>query len=126
MHKKTIVVDRQTWVFGAAYSAERGFSQLLNCRNNQCCLGFLCEQCGIPRDRLRSVSIPQQFSFKQTLLENREAELDPFFKDAVRINDDEDLRREDREQQLQELFAKYGFELVFKNQYFDHQETSLV
>lgn len=126
MDKKTIVVDRQTWAFGDASTSVRGYTQLLNRLGNQCCLGFLCEQCGIARDRLRGISLPQQLSFRGTLLENRRAELDPFFKDAVLINDDEDLRREDREQQLQELFAKYGFELVFRNQYFDHQEASFV
>ena len=117
----TIIIDRNRWVHAGRENA--GKTKLLNDEGYQCCLGFYCEQSGIPRSLLRNRTVPvEDSSWREAVPALYQtcdvppwhpAWLSLFCANAIRLNDDVSLRDEEREQGLIDLFRENGIELVF-------------
>lgn len=127
------VVDRSKWrsggVIGAPYVTGKGITLLLNSEGFQCCLGFVCEQLGIERERLRGQTFPMDLKVEkdhpvQVLLLERKSlpySLDSDYctleNHAANVNDDTTLTRKQREKKLIRLFRDFGHTLKFVGEY---------
>lgn len=92
----------------------------------RCCLGFVCEQAGITKDRLLNVAspklirglmprVPEPLKFLVVdpgLFHSQDL---PLAIAAMEINDCEQMGEEEREKRLQDLFSEHDVELVFIN-----------
>lgn len=129
-------VQRAKWRCGGPNGSTahgRGDTRLVNRENYQCCLGFVCEQLGIPHDelvnRLSPAALIFDFDCKDAFVTfhdilRRELRYDEnggrnsrLCRRAVEINDGDTDTREERERKLTALFAEYGHELVFEGEY---------
>jgi hypothetical protein len=111
-------VDRAKWLRG-------GGGVLLDNKGCMCCLGFVSEQCGVPRDALMLHATPcrtsAKFDLQGFLTELRERSWadEPFWGntrlagDAMEVNDNENLTDSERERELVAIFGGHGYELEF-------------
>lgn len=123
--KKTYTIDRRTWSRGRT---ETG-SLLLGPDGRQCCLGFVCEQMGVPREKLANMATPKSlFALHILTLVTPPLELlvkrddyddsivhTSLTSTAMVINDASSITDAEREAWLIELFAEHNVRLVFKN-----------
>lgn len=100
---------------------------LLNAKGKLCCLGFISEQLGVPRDAIFDKGEPYEIASQwldkipqlMEVSENSSYEDEPTIyttlttREAIDINDDEDSTDMDKIAKLTELFAKVGIELEF-------------
>lgn len=116
-YKDYFYVSRKNWLRGKGCKN----SYLLHPTNgSMCCLGFFCNQLGVPKEDLKRLKEPQQ------LLEKKGWEDIPYLMNihsenqkqltitAMVINDDDFIEDDIREEKLIELFASEGIELEFK------------
>lgn len=141
---KRFVIDRSKWRFGGVLGESLGLTALLNQDNYQCCLGFASEQLGVPRSALEAVIVPIEIEYDDrscligSLLEEIKQsdgiddEGDPdlivvqreMTRKAITVNDGVSFAsQEEREQQLVQIFAEGGFELVFEGEYTEKQKA---
>ena len=131
MAPTTFTVDRKFWV-NARNSSDWNPSRLLNFNGMRCCLGFYCEEAGIPQEDLQDRISPNWLCEPETknglvvLRSDLPQKLYPqgslqkaqhLFARAMQVNDNRSLSDSDREQALIVLFAKYDIELTFVGSY---------
>ena len=95
--------------------------------SKMCCLGFACEQLGVPREKINDFTMPQAVTY---IFPEYEAMLAPFIEKghsshlpanntlslvAARINDAFDLTQDEKESQLITLFAEHGHTITFED-----------
>ena len=115
--KKTYTIDRRTWDRG------RTGSLLLGPDEKQCCLGFICEQAGVAREKMFAVGTPaglvkhvQEMPSSLSVLITTKIlgiQNSPLAEEAMRTNDRLDINDASREQQLISLFKSYDITLEF-------------
>jgi hypothetical protein len=124
-------VEIKTWA-RVNEDLDMGESNLLNDLGNKCCLGFVCEQLGIPNIKLLEVSEPAYLfnldhSNKTTeeqdkLLETLSSFVErnkTHFKNssltvkAISINDNKNITDENKINGLKSLFKEYNHEIEF-------------
>jgi hypothetical protein len=147
--KKSFTVDRKTWlhagvlaVDGAAIKRAAALKLTLNqvattpCSElysesvkMMCCLGFVSNQCGVPKKAMAGVASPTNIGSHEEklfdiLIEDPKGEYDYTILDetnlamaAMSINDDDSLTNKERESRLKDLFKKHGFTLKFTGAY---------
>jgi len=114
---RKVLINRENWCRGKI--PEYGVSQLLNDRNNMCCLGFSCNQLHrIKKKEMLNMPFPDNIS---SLLPKNSVLLDgvidsDFSCQAAEINDRSGLPEKLRETQLTKLFAENDIELTFKGE----------
>lgn len=102
------VIDRKTW---RRPGKGRGDTQLENKLGYKCCLGFICEQSGIPN--ILNVDVPSDL-----LKPDREKvnwithKVETSF---IEANDSYLISDNIREEQIKELAAEHGHEIEFIN-----------
>lgn len=93
-------------------------SSLLNYAGQRCCLGFECEQCGIGPADILGVTIPGVIKGRYRseiwhLANESMSGYTDFSGSAMVINDHMDMSYETKKKELVELWAEYGWTLVF-------------
>lgn len=93
------------------------FTRLLNSRGLQCCLGFECEQCGVPRSAIWGRPTPCGIADKSDLakvphLLGRGGN-SAFACEAIDINDSAFLSHKAKKAKLKALWAEQGWKLIF-------------
>ena len=107
---KTFYVNRKTW----------GTSRLLDIDNGKmCCLGFLCRSFGLKSKDISGYGYPEQMkaSLQNKLpvwLRYELGKSKELYHQIGRINDDEILTWEKKEELLKPLFAAQGIKIVFR------------
>jgi hypothetical protein len=108
MAKFKTVVKRSEWLRG------NGGGRLLNDEGMKCCLGFRCEQAGIPLDNLRGKQLPYEVKGKSKLpWWLRSVNLEGKASQAAIANDAHSLTDEEREAEITEIFKNQGEEIEF-------------
>lgn len=113
---KTYYVSRKKWLRGQGEKS----SALLRKDGMRCCLGFVGEQCKIPRKALINKKTP--ISLKVDIRDRWPkwmvgAGLHINSEDAytaMRTNDDEGMTEREREKRLREIFRANGDRIVFR------------
>lgn len=120
---KKLTIERSKWLSPAP---EDSNTAMYNSKK-MCCLGHLAHKVyGVPKSVLRNTSSPESVANKTKLLDDSVL-LSPdeignsffrkhhtFFSDyAMRINDDRNLSRKERETKLKRLFAEQDIKLTF-------------
>lgn len=114
--EQTFVVKRNNWARGGV----NGTSRLLNRFNNMCCLGFVCNQLGIPKRDLKGVGSPLYLSDKWDIpylindYKNNAFGYDFLSYPAMNINDNPVISDKEREKKLKRLFNKHNLDIVFE------------
>lgn len=123
-----ITIELSNWRRGGDLQnqEEWGTICLLNEKDKLCCLGFISEQLGVPRNALYEIGEPSDIDSQWAdkipqLLEisNDDDGFEPTIyttlttTEAIDINDDENSTDMDKIAKLTELFAKVGIELEF-------------
>lgn len=129
MKKDYLIIDRAKWRIGGEgiHKTGEGNTALLNDEGFMCCLGFRCEQMGIPKKDLLGAVTPDSLSElydipdlieKVGSYDGYDAYDDtPFTQEAVNINDNTDLSPEEREKAITKHFKKIGVIVEFKGRY---------
>lgn len=112
---RKFVVDRKKWLRG-----EGADDSGLLVRGRMCCLGFVCQQCGIEDWRLIENSMPSPRwdglpDWLTPSAHDFEGAWDSVLGCLARTNDARDLSGPKRELELQRLAALAGFEFEFIN-----------
>ena len=111
---------------GNAYDIDIvGNALLLNKVGRMCCLGQICEQCGIPREALLGISTPRMLDHKyQTFVPSglltegydrgiRKYVSTQVANDMVSDNDLPNINQQERERRLKASAIKAGFRMKF-------------
>ncbi len=131
-----LIIDRARWRTGGDNIPNTGIgkTRLLNEEGYMCCLGFACEQSGVPKDVILDKASPSCISeeseeftheYDEALLNSRllSQNVKGFFinsdlsETAMNINDSISLTIERREFEIEELFGGYGIKVEFINEY---------
>lgn len=117
-----IVVDRSRWGRGS-----KGGYLVRSRDRKRCCLGFACNQTGVPIEAMIGEGMPYDLRdlFLDQLVKAGLLDLHPnlgvhnsaFAKRAAEINDSIALGRREREQRLMDLAKEFGHEFVFEGEY---------
>lgn len=111
---KTITIDRSKWNRGGGkYSKILGVTSLLSPKGGMCCLGFICNQAGVPKEHMLNKEMPGRVHHKRVprCLVSNKMNSDLAI-DASTINDYEDMAENTREAKIKKLFADH-FNIVF-------------
>lgn len=123
---EVLVIDRSIWSTG---THGKGITQLLNDHGYKCCLGFECLRLGCMEDEIRNEGDPCEVlkpltnlnDFNEGYNENgdyfSECYSSEFAIRAMKINDDENIDDEIREDKISEHFKKVGITVEFINEY---------
>lgn len=125
-------VNRNKWRCGGrgANLHGKGRTELLNTEEYMCCLGFCMEQEGFSQEDLERFCYPRacagwsdkkdSYFFRENIKYGEKYYIDSdLSKKAYRINDDNSITREEREEKLIALFNEYGHEITFEGEYED-------
>lgn len=118
MKKDTYTIDVDRWRSGGNGSNRlgSGHTQLENNLGFCCCIGFICKQSGVSRDKILAKPVPKGEDIEIQFLYERNAErASNLLTQAITINDMESISLEERVKRLRLLFKDYGIRLVFKN-----------
>lgn len=115
-------IDRSKWRTGGNWGKHRtgeGDTELLNKEGYMCCLGFRCNQLGVPKKDLLGVSSPRETKWEviPDLLDDLTYFNTIFCQDAMSINDDKNLTPKKREERIKKHFAKKKTRVVFTGKY---------
>lgn len=125
-NKTKVIIDRSKWRTGgdSDIATGEGNTLLLNKEGYQCCLGFICEAAGVPREKMQGWCLPgsvdmvvegltEYFDFGR-----HDACIDTkLANDAVGINDNGVMSPAEKERKLLELFKDSPYELEFVGEY---------
>src|SRR5690349_14249491 len=114
--KDVLTINRAKWRTGSysSYRTGKGETQLLNTEGCMCCLGFRCQQLGIPKKDLLDIGEPADVEWEVIPdLVTKDGTNTAFCDQAMTINDDEDITTEQREAEIIAHFAKKGTKVVF-------------
>lgn len=128
-------VDRSKWRRGGnitGLATAYGMTELINDKDNQCCLGFALEQCGVARECLKfggpeeavlnmircGTPIPDSVLSFVNIEDNYEADVTDSIlsEDAIKINDSTGSDAA-REAALQDLFIRHNHTISFYGEY---------
>lgn len=115
--KDYLIINRKKWKTG---SHGFGKTNLLNSDSRMmCCLGFRCEQMGIPKKDLEDKFYPSSLSREYTIpgLINSKGCNTKFANKAIEINDNSNITSEVREKRLIALFKKVNIIVEFEGKY---------
>lgn len=123
--KDYLIINRAKWRTGGTtiyndYSTGKGYTALLNEEGYMCCLGFRCEQMGIPKENLLGKSSPENLSDDWDIpdLIDFEGKNTSFVNEAIKINDNTMLLdKKTREKEIKEHFATIGVTVEFTGKY---------
>ncbi len=124
--RKKLIVNRSKWRSGDGMTQKRssgkGEIRLLNNEGYMCCLGFACKQFGDLEDKhILHLDSPKQAYTAIEKLSNHVfhdcVQNTSLSKQAMTINDDSLLTREEREKELKALFSKFHVDLSFVGKY---------
>ena len=134
--KKSFVVDRAKWRCGKEGRYATGIrdeegclakTKLLDEHGSMCCLGFVSQQCGVPKKALDTYSPanlePAQARkvcpvlIKPDGWEHPEESGTQLNGEAIKINDNVHLTRRVREKRLKAVFKKHGYSIKFIGRY---------
>lgn len=122
--KDYLIIDRSKWRTGGESPSKtgKGYTQLLNKQGFMCCLGFRCNQMGIPKKDLLGNHIPEHLKGLYDipdLIEEDEGKWSDtaFTQEAININDDESITSTEREKSIKEHFATIGVTVKFVGKY---------
>ena len=125
-------IDRAIWL-NASAPYGMGSTLLHNKQGNMCCLGFVCEQLGVPRENLTGVDTPGLLDLEElpdslaeslSLLRQGASTDTELSSSAMDLNDSDDYTPVEREKLLSQLFRNYGHELEFTGAYPDAEVVS--
>lgn len=121
MKKDYLIIDRAKWRTGGEgiHKTGEGNTVLLNDEGYMCCLGFRCEQMGIPEKLLLNVGMPSGLynSYDIPDLINELGKNSEFAVQAVKINDDGEPSPKEREKAITKHFKTIGVTVEFKGRY---------
>lgn len=125
MEKDYLIIDRSKWRTGEGGLNEtgKGDTMLLNKQGFMCCLGFRCNQMGIPKKHLLNKGMPEELADLYNipnLIEGDDEDgwIDTEFTNAaIRLNDNGYITSKARENAIKEHFAKIGVTVQFKGKY---------
>lgn len=124
MEKDYLIIDRSKWRTGEGSFSEtgKGDTQLLNKQGFMCCLGFRCNQMGIPKKDLLNKGTPEALADLYNIADLIEGDEDgwgntKFAKEAVHLNDSIRLTSKEREKAIEEHFATIDITVQFKGKY---------
>jgi hypothetical protein len=121
--KDYLIINRAKWKTGGSGKDVKGHGLgttcLLNSTGFQCCLGFRCQQMGIPRKHLLHRGAPCSLESRYDIpdLITEDGKNSDFTNKAIEINDSVKLTHEERERQLIEWFATKDIIVEFKGEY---------
>lgn len=123
----TYVIDRASWRCGGdgPHARGHGITRLRNHEGFKCCLGQVCEQCGILASAMLAIATPGDL---RAVLSPVDAEMiahvatdknddSDFAIAAMNLNDNEDLSDRERERQLRDHFTEHGHRIKFVGRY---------
>jgi len=116
MKEDILYIDRSKWKTG---SSGHGYSRLLNQEGFMCCLGFRCEQMGIPTQELLEQACPSSLGEVYDIpdLITEEGYDTSFSNEAMSINDKSSIRSSTRERLIKKHFATIGIKVVYRGKY---------
>lgn len=117
--KDYLIINRAKWRTGRTEDdfTGKGYTALLNKEGYMCCLGFRCEQMGIPKKDLLGKSSPQDLCDDWDIPDLVYNTNDTSFTDqAMRIND-MSQKEKTREKEITEHFATIGITVEFTGKY---------
>jgi hypothetical protein len=121
--KDYLIINRAKWRTGGNSitfnKTGEGSTALLNEEGYMCCLGFRCEQMGVPKKDLLHKPNPDSLSYDwdiPDLLDTLGNET-LFTREAVRINDNISYTSQYREESITKHFATIGVTVEFKGKY---------
>lgn len=117
-----LTINRAKWRTGDGSISNRtgkGFTKLLNTQGYMCCLGFRCNQMGIPKSELLGIFMPDGLSHKYEIpdLIIKNGNSSNFSITASNINDNEDITPEEKEKLITKHFAEKNIKVIFKGKY---------
>lgn len=120
-----LTIDRSTWRCGSdgIHRRGHGITRLRNEQGFMCCLGHVASQCGVSFGDLFNFGEPYEMRFNDCLdgvlvdCDLGRTRNSALSKDAIAINDNDDIDDQSRETQLTELFSAHGHELTFVGEY---------
>lgn len=124
-----VIVDRQRWLRGLGNNFPEDYTGVqkagLRVDGKMCCLGFLCTTLGIPEDELENKGMPADLGIEILPFVTQDTDEEGFpieryenvypLEDLAEINDDYQLRDQDRENKLKELAKEINVEFEFIN-----------
>ena len=117
--KDYLIINRAKWRTGGTEddNTGEGYTALLNKEGYMCCLGFRCEQMGIPKENLLGISSPEDLSDDWDIPDLVNDCYDSSFSEkAMKINDNYSDRNI-REKEITEHFATIGITVEFTGKY---------
>lgn len=143
LNMEKLIIDRSIWRTGddSDNATGEGNTALLNHQGYMCCLGMMCEQIGLPRQALLNVPQPHDMDMdidesylnnypalstlvllvkitnREGLPEDSYFEGTSFAINAMKINDNETISSEQREEAITMHFATKGITVEFINDY---------
>lgn len=122
--KLSFTINRPKWRSGGSgvNQSGKGITLLENESGYRCCLGFACLAAGFTRKDIEDHSEPGFIKLKRPPNPKKQLLIDstgnsPFSNHAIEINDDTELTREQREEQLIKLGKQYNIQIKFKGSY---------
>lgn len=128
----TITIDRSKWSTGNEVSKKKFWKQLPSGDNRNylftpkggmCCLGFACNQLGVPKKDLKYKSAPEELRYMPRKYVEKvfriffPAEVQYIVGELIRANDNAFLPNRQREQRVREKFKQLGLKAVFEGKY---------
>ena len=125
---KKLIIDRGSWVNGR-YAQDKnlttkvGPSRLVNSNGYKCCLGFYCEQAGVPTSQLVGIGSPANLMLDYRTAWFRKLttpmpEGGSFYNHAMLLNDSSSITDEERERRLIGIFSQMlDMEVIFVGDY---------
>lgn len=120
--EQTFIIDRSKWKNKKTFTDSGNLTYLYRKdekgRVQMCCLGFVCNQLGIPKRSLNEKEVPDELAKIWDIPYLVKDSLNTTLtREAIRINDSPLISLSDKEVKLKELFNRYNLDLEFVGKY---------
>ena len=118
--KDYLIINRAKWRTGEGGETQtgKGDTQLLNKQGYMCCLGFRCQQMGVPRKLLLEEGTPGCIrGWDIPDLIDDDGNNTEFSQTAMELNDAQDMSRITRERKIKDHFETIGVTVEFIGDY---------